>query len=171
MRWLIAVVVAFLQLGGAYGAAAVEGEVTGTDSMEVELTVEAPPGATMVAHLIEPGGAQQTVAMAERGSGMYGAFADLQRVNYVVVFEAVGEPPSDPVTLLDLGLDPAVLGVLPGSSTTAPDPRQGGGGWGWLGLAAGAAALALLAVWTLGGADGDPTEEAPDASEQPPATD
>ncbi len=46
---------------------------------------------------------------------MWGGVADLDVMNYVVVFEAVdadGEGTlSDPTTLLELGLDPALIGM------------------------------------------------------------
>lgn len=158
-----------VELGGGYGGASASGEVVGATLMEVELVVEAPAGVTVVAHIILPGEQQQTVAMAERDPGVYGTFVEIQRANAVVVFEQIGAEPSSPATLLELGLDPAVLGMVPDATTTTVPEASDTSQWGWLALAAAAAALALLALWVLiGGEEAEEAEAQPtDAPEEP----
>ena len=120
--------------------------------MEIDLSVSAPPGGSVVAHVIEPGGRQQTFALRERSSGRYGGVFEVGRIDLVVVFEALdgAGTQSDPVRLTDIGLDRALLGALPvAPPTTASGVSSQTRVWGWLGLAMGAASLAALALWAL----------------------
>jgi hypothetical protein len=161
--WMLALVVlASVELGGPFGTAAASAEPSTATTMELELTVQGPASASVVAHLVEPGGEQQTVAMAERSPGAFGAVIEVGRLDYVVVFEVVDRAAqSTPVRLTDLGVDPTVVGSGPGIPPTTEDPglsnetRQ----WGWLALALAASALSLLAVWALGERRGEESDE------------
>lgn len=134
-----------VELGGGFGQAEARAQVVSPTLMQLELVVEAPAARSVVAHLLEPGGPDQTVAMAERSPGTYGAVVEARRADLVVVFEVVGGDLSEPVNLSRLGVDPAVLGRVPVAKTRPKDDR-----WLWLAVAAGAAALSLLAFWALG---------------------
>jgi len=141
-------------LGGVFGSGQATGTQTSASQMQIELVVEAPAGGSVVAHLIEPGGTQRVVAMSERSPGTYGAVFEERRVNYLVVFEAVGQGQSSAHTLIDLGLDPSVLGIATEYvPTTAAEVAVTENRWGWLSLAAGAAALSLIAFRAMGSRD------------------
>lgn len=143
----------FFQVGGFFVEPAVEGRETSATRMEIDLSVSAAPGGSVVVHLIDPGGNQQTVALRERSSGRYGGIIEVGRVDLVVVFEALDGlgTQSEPARLTDIGLDRALLGALPVAPTTttvpgvSPSTRQ----WGWLALAMAALSLAALALWAL----------------------
>ena len=140
------------QVGGFFVAPEVSGRETSASRMEIDLSVSAAPGGSVVAHLIRPGGSQQTFALRERSSGRYGGIFDVDRVDLVVVFEALdtAAAQSDPMRLTDIGLDRALLGALPiAPSTTESGVSASTRGWGWLGLAMAAASLAALALWAL----------------------
>lgn len=158
---LVLIVLSSTGLGGVFGEGRASGSEVSASRMEIELIVEAPAGGSVVAHLIEPGGDQRVVAMAEREPGVYGAVFEDRRIDFVVVFEAVGQGQSSPVTLTGLGLDRALLGMFDGpvsTPTSRPGLEEGVSRWGWLGLAAAAAALSMLAFWVLGG-DEETSEE------------
>jgi len=151
MNWLVGLAMA-LQVGGFFVAPEVEGREAGASMMEIDLSVSAPPGGSVVAHLIEPGGRQQTFALRERSSGRYGGVFEVGRIDLVAVFEALDGAgiQSEPARLTDIGLDRALLGALPvAPPTTASGVSSQTRGWGWLGLAMGAASLAALALWAL----------------------
>lgn len=157
MILLLASVLLLVPAGDGFGEAGASADLIGTDRIRVELTVEIGGAGSVVAHLIEPGEQQQTVALADRGGGVFGAVLESRQVDLVVVFEVLGDAPrqSVPLRLTDLGVDRATLGMVAplvelGSETD--DSSQ----WGWLGLGLGAAALSLLAVWALvGGRESD----------------
>lgn len=145
------VVLALLQVGGSFTDPAVSGRELTAATMEVDISVTGPPGGSVAAHLIEPGGAQQTVALRERSPGRYGGIVEVRRADFVVVFEAVDlAVQSSPYRFTDIGLDLALLGALPVAPTTTPSGVSASTSrWGWLALALGAGSLALLALWAL----------------------
>lgn len=139
-------------VGGAFGEASATGRQLTSATIEVDLSVEAEDAEAVVAHLIEPGADQRTVPLVDRGGGRFEIVIELRKVDYVVVFEVVGpalSSESQPLRLTELGLDPAVIGVLPATPTTEPDISVDTRQWGWAGLGLGALALALLAWWAL----------------------
>lgn len=152
---VLAVLLATVELGGIFGMGSASGTELGPDLMQVELQVEAPAGGSVVAHLVEPGGPQQTVALREREDGRYGAFVELRRIDYVVVFEAVGEgsgSESGAFRLTELGLDRTILGMspLPPPEPEPPPAEEERVDLGWLAVGAAAGALALgLVVFAL----------------------
>ncbi|HEX5671629.1 MAG TPA: hypothetical protein VFY46_02805 [Acidimicrobiia bacterium] len=139
-------------LGGAFGEASASGRQVGAATIEVDLSVEATEVEAVVAHLIEPGAEQQTVPLVDRGGGVFGIILELRKADYVVVFETFADGisnQSQPLRLTELGLDPALIGVLPFPTTTAPGYSSDTRMWGWAGLALAALALAFLAWWAL----------------------
>lgn len=158
---LLALMILF-QAGGFFVDPAVEGRETSATRMEIDLSVSAAPGGSVVAHLIDPDGNQQTLALRERSSGRYGGIIEVGRVDLVVAFEALDGfgTQSEPARLTDIGLDRALLGVLPvaPATTTVPGMSASTRQWGWLALAMGALSLAALALWAL---PDRPAEDAP----------
>jgi hypothetical protein len=163
-----------VELGGIFGSASAVGTEVDEGTIQVDLTVEMSAGGSVVAHLLEPGGEDRTVALDERLPGVYGGIFETRKIDLVVVFEAVGPPSvqSESVQLTELGLDPALL-------TTDSDDEEGDGlgvvteSWGWLAIAFGAAALAFLAWWALPERrrrQAASTEEAPAEGETDPQT-
>jgi hypothetical protein len=155
MRWILAVISIVAQVSTGFTDGAVEGTEIADDTVRITITVRAAPGGSVVVHLVDPGGEQITVAMAEQSSGLYRAVTDIDQIDYVAVFEGIANPPfqSEPQRLTELGLDRALITpdqVFPASPTSTAaedDPTR----WGWLGLGLGAASLSLLAFWVLGG--------------------
>ncbi|MFP5332009.1 MAG: hypothetical protein ACLGHX_06595 [Acidimicrobiia bacterium] len=149
---LLAAFVVFFQVASPFVAPSVVGTETSAKGMEVDISVSGPPGGSVVAHFIHPGGQQQTFALRERESGRYGGIVEVDRIDYVVVFEALDGlgTQSSPFRLTDVGLDRAILGALPvAPTTTESGVSTSTRGWGWLALAMGAGSLALVALWAL----------------------
>lgn len=149
---LLVAVAMFFQVGGSFVGPTVEGRETSATTMEIDISVSGAPGGSVVAHVIEPGGRQETFALRERSSGRYGGIFEVGRVDLVVVFEALDGTgsQSEPFRLTDIGLDRALLGALPvAPTTTTSGVSSETRGWGWLALAMTAAALAALALWAL----------------------
>jgi hypothetical protein len=140
-----------LDLGGEFGIASASAHGLSDERMNLELRVEAPGEEVVVAHLIEPGGDQQTVPLVGRGGGVFGITTEVRRVDYVVVFEIVKQPPaqSPPRRLTDLGVAPALLGVADGGADEDDGVSNTTRMWGWAALGLAATALAVLAVWAL----------------------
>jgi len=139
-------------LGGGFGEASASGSQASAATIEVELRVEAANAEAVVAHLIEPGAGQQTVPLVDRGAGVHGIIIEVRKADYLVVFESFANgvsTQSQPLRLTELGLDPALIGVLPFPPTTEPEFSSDTRMWGWAGLALAALALALLAWWAL----------------------
>lgn len=139
-------------LGGVFGSASATVESMDDDVMVIDLQVEVmeAPG-SVVAHLTFDNTEALTLPLLDRGDGAFGIRTELEPKNYVVVFEAVGEESSDPVSLTQLGAD-----LLPESGPATTDPDDDGLSDEsqrslWLAVALGAASLSLLAFWVLGG--------------------
>lgn len=165
MRWFLVTALMFqtVSLGEGFLEASAVGVYRGSDQVEVTLGVATAGGGSMVAHLIEPGGEQLSLAMADIGGGRFQVVFDTRPIDLVVVFEAVGSGrvsvQSTPARLTELGLDPILLtrSVFPDS---APPVSEDGTQWVWLALGAGAAALALVAMAFLPKRkEATPTEE------------
>ena len=104
-----------VDLGGFFGNANASATQSSSDRIELRLSVEAEAGEAVVAHLIEPGGEQQTFPLPETSSGLYLIITEVRKVNFIVVFELVSREAggqSQPLLLTDLGVAPAVLGIL-----------------------------------------------------------
>ena len=166
----LAAVLAFIVLGGPFGEATVEGERAG-DRLRVEFEVEvAGTPAAVVVHAVDPGQSQETISLAERSGDRWGGVADLDLMNYVLVFEVVYPDAegavSEPTTLLELGLDPGVIGMedfAVGGEDEGDQPLSAvTKRWGWGAVALAAVALALLAVWAMG----DRTKAQPEVAEE-----
>ena len=141
-----------IELGGVFGRARAEATSLTSEAMRLDLEVEADDDAAVVAHLIDPGGSQETLPMAPRGEGLFGIRTEIRKVDYVVVFEAVQASlaaESQPLRLTELGADPAVLGVSSDPAVEAEEISESTRQWGWAGLGLAAAALTLLAFWAL----------------------
>lgn len=157
--------VSTVDVGGGFTDASARSTRLAPDRIEVTLTVSAEAGASVVAHLIEPGGEQLTVAMADDGDGRYQGTLETRPIDLVIVFERIRSGresvQSLPFRLTELGLQPEVLVSPTFPSDEADDTTQ----WAWLALGAGAAALALLALAYL------PKRRSPseDQSESEPA--
>lgn len=174
---LALVLLALVPAGSGFGEATATGTVLGVDEMRVELQVEIAGAGSVVAHLIEPGGQQQTISLRDRGGGEFGGFIDTRRVDLVVVFETLGNDPlqSEPLRFSELGVSRTALGMDPPLAQVVDSEGDDNSQWGWLGLGLGAAALSLVAIWALGGdskrrAD-DESLDAPDDSATVTASD
>lgn len=162
MTWFLMLFLALIPVGEGFGEGSATAEQIGPDLISVDISVEIPnqSSGSVVVHLIEPGEEQQTVALRNRGSGMFGAVFESRQVDLVAVFESLGTVArqSEPFRLSELGVDRATLGMAPVRDSlvdVVDEPDDDKDQWGWLGLGFGAAALSLLAVWVLGGEDDD----------------
>ncbi len=160
MHFVLAAVLALtIPVGGVFGEATATVESAGDGQINVEVTLDGPSGVVVVVHLIDPGDNQETVTLGEGADGRYTGEAVVENANLVVVFEAVSSDGvswlSDPLTLLDLGASPEVLGyptddaVIP-EATDEPMVSAENVRLLWLAVAAAASALALLAWWAAG---------------------
>ncbi len=172
MRHMLLSLLAGIVLGGSFGEATADGRVV-AGRLEVGFEVEVAGNPTAVAvHVVDPGHDQQTFSLIDRGAGRWGGLVNVEPNNYVIVFEALyadaEESVSDPVTLVELGVDPQVLGITldPLSGEESPEGLSKVAlRWLWAAVALGAAALALLAVWVLGDRGETPPPFAPDREE------
>lgn len=146
----MAVLLAAVQLGGAFGSASATLDSVEGTSMILELEVEVVvPVQSVVAHLAFEDDEVITLPLLERDNGVFGIRTELPFKNYIVVFEAIGVEggTSPPVSLIDLGAEFFPAGEpQPGEERLSPKTRR----LGWLALALGAASLAMLALWALG---------------------
>ena len=162
MRILLAIAVLSIPVGPGFGDA--EATATGLDDgrVSVDLSVEVEGSGSVVAHLIEPGGEQQTVALRDRDGSEHGAVFETRPIDLVVVFEVLADPPrqSEPVRLTELGVARETLGMAPVGdlAEVVEEAPSESSQWGWLGLALGAGALALLAIWALDEGRDDETQ-------------
>lgn len=149
MRGLLAAVI----LGGVFGSASATVESMTQDGMMVEIEVEV-SGApeTVVAHMSFED-ERFTLPLLDRGDSVFGLRTELERKNYMVVFEVVDEDAasSDPVSLQEMGADLSLAGR---ETTTTTEGEEGLSQESqrllWLAIALGAASLSLLAFWVLG---------------------
>lgn len=142
-----------VNLGGLFGLAAASATQMSAERIELNLSVEAESGEAVVAHLIEPGGEQQALPLPETAEGEYRIIVEVRKVNYIVVFELLGgevSSESQPLLLTDLGVAPAVLGILTSAPSEVAEPNRSNA-WGWAGLGFGALSLLALAIWALPG--------------------
>ena len=140
------------EIGGVFGRAIASARGVTSSTIELDLAVEADPGVTVFAHLIDPGGVQETLPLASRGGGTFGIRAEVRRLDYVVVFEMIDgrlAAESQPFRLSDLGIEPSVLGVRTVPTTTTTNFSETTRQWGWAGLGLAAAALTLVALWAV----------------------
>lgn len=114
---LLAVLVAFSAQSG--DATFTGAEVTGSEvtaaTMEVDLEVALRgSGGPVVVHLLLPGEPEHVSPLARRSDTRWGALLELRRADWTVVFEDVDSGAvSEEMTLTDIGLDPALLGITP----------------------------------------------------------
>jgi hypothetical protein len=176
-----------VELGGVFGRAVASATSQSSDTIQLDLEVEADEDAALVAHLIEPGGTQETIPLSSRGTGVFGIRTEVRKTDYLVVFEALEgslASQSQPLRLTDLGVDPALVGVLTLPTTDVDEFSESTRQWGWAGLGLAAAALTLVALWALpdrrrrAREAGETVEEAddvvppdePETSEAPPTS-
>jgi hypothetical protein len=125
---------------------------SGVDTFQVELEVEAAAERVVVAHVIDPGGDQMTISMAEVEDGVYRGVFEHRPADLLVVFEDVaGGEQTQAASLSELG----VVFETPAVTTAPTSPEPPDDSLGWLGLGLGAASLSLLAFWVLAGRSGD----------------
>ena len=154
MRGLLAAII----LGGVFGSASATVESVTEDGMMVEIEVEV-SGApeTVVAHMSFEE-ERFTLPLLDRGERVFGLRTELERKNYMVVFEVVDEDAtsSEPVSLQEMGAD---LSLTSGETTTITESDEGLSQESqrllWLATALGATSLSLLAFWVLGDRDED----------------
>jgi hypothetical protein len=158
MRLLLIGLLAAVQIGGAFGEAAAEIEELAEESMIIDLEVEVGVSAeAVVAHFSFDGESDFTMPLLDRGDGVFGVRTELEPLNYVIVFEAVGAGDvSEAWTLTSLGADFGAAvesdgaASVDGSGDELSDETRR---VGWLALALAAASLSALAFWVLGGDD------------------
>jgi hypothetical protein len=141
-----------VELGGVFGHAVATATSLSSDTIQLELEVEADEDAALVAHLIDPGGTQETIPLSSRGTGVFGIRTEVRKTDYLVVFEALEgslASQSQPFRLTDLGVDPALVGVLTLPASEEEEISAATQQWGWAGLGLAAAALTLVALWAL----------------------
>lgn len=148
---LLAVVLA-VPVGSPFGDASVDGRRLGGGMMEVEITVDGPVDAVVVAHLVPPGDGEVTVPLRERAPGVFGALTEVRAADLAVVFEIVASEPvlSEPRRLTELGLPAVVLD--PGSA----DPSAGSLRGSLLAVGVAAGLLALVLFRAAGRSPGGP---------------
>lgn len=156
MRTMAVLVLAAVELGGAFGDAAVRVDEVSGDTAVVEIEVEITVSTqAVIAHLSFEDDPVITLPLLDRGNGLFGIRTELPARNYVVVFEALGadEGTSEPVSFSDLGA--VYAGGEPGLRPPIDDGNEGLSTESrrllWLATALGAGSLSALAFWALGG--------------------
>ncbi|MGH8941598.1 MAG: hypothetical protein ACRDWF_02145 [Acidimicrobiia bacterium] len=165
---LAAVLLFAVEVGSGFGVASASVVSMTEESMIIEIRVEVETSAdSVVVHLALPDEDPITLPMLERDDGAYGVTTEVKPANYIVMFEAIGDPgaESDQVSLTDLGVD---LSSTSGTTTTTESEEVSAGTqqWLWLGVALGAASLSALAFWVLGGRDRDEASDEPEEEAQ-----
>lgn len=158
MRVVAAAILAAVEIGGSFGVATADIDSISDASMTIDIEVEVTTTAqAVVAHLSFDGETDITLPLLDRGGGMFGIRTELAPLNYLVVFEAIGEAGglADPASLQDMGADFGTGGF--GGSGGGDDDGLSDGTRqaGWLALALVAASLSALAFWVLGGRDSE----------------
>lgn len=145
-------------LGGDFGVATASGQPAVGNRILVTLEVEVLTSAdAVVAHLIQPGQDQETIALASDESGVYRGAATVPKADIVVVFEAVRGPGnsslSTPAFLTELGLDRALLGDLAIGieESVAADPTPGIGLPLAIAIVSGVLSVVLIVWWVWSG--------------------
>lgn len=152
MSVVLTLLLALAEIGGGFGGPAVTGTEATAATMEIDVSVvlDGSDGPVVV-HLALPG-ETDTRPLVNRNGETWGALLEVRRADWQVVFEdvATGEL-SDPLSLTELGLDPALLGTLPGGARS-DEPETTPVSWGWLvaAILAGGGALALSRVARVG---------------------
>lgn len=166
----LGIVLAAVAAGGVFGDASASIVETSSERIGLTLTIEFQSGGSVVAHLLETGGEEVVLAMAEVSSGRYQTYAEIRRVDYVVVFEELGRGnQSNPLRLTQMGADPDVLA---GHSETTPvtvPPQPGGGSGVWLLVVAGVTGVGSLVLFVLYilGVFGGPGDSENESGEDP----
>lgn len=150
----MAVLVILLTLVAQTGDAAFTGaEVSGSEvsaatiEVDVAVTLRGSDGPVVV-HLLLPGEAEQVSPLARRSDTRWGAMLELRRADWRIVFEDVGSGAvSEEMTLIDIGLDPALLGVLPAGND--PPVEEDSSPALPAAIATFVGLVTLYAVWTL----------------------
>lgn len=175
VRSLLLLMIATVTLGGGFGEAAASATINNDGTLDVQLQVEVDAD-TVFAHVIDPGGEQETVTLARRRNGTFGGVVTTARANRVVVFEALvaaESAVSRPVTFLDLGVAPSLIGIDEGPDLLGGEAPPETIVFGldrtdtiWAAVALMAVALALVAWWAAGPRSGavaasrtEPSEE------------
>lgn len=161
MRMLMALLL-LVEAGTGFGAASASAEPASSQTIRLDVSVEAPTDdGPVVAHLFLPGEDEVVQAMAERSPGRWGAVVELRAADWTVVFEATAAGVlSEPLTLTELGVDPVTVGGGPGSA----DGRDEGPGAETSGPAGPVAAIVAVflvvvvvgSVWVLTPRRSDP---------------
>ncbi len=151
MRWLLVALMVWFQtptvdLGPDFGEADARVSRVNAERVQLSLSVRTFPGGSVVAHLIDPGGLQETIALAEAEDGRYEGYVETRPVDYVVVFEAItaGQESvqSNPVRITQIGVASSSLVIPVVGLDEADDPFR----WVWLAMGAGTLAMALVAL-------------------------
>lgn len=156
MKVVAAAILAAVEIGGSFGMASAEIDSISDASMTIDIEVEVTTSAqAVVAHLSFDGETDITLPLLDRGEGIFGIRTELEPLNYLVVFEAIGDGGglSDPVSFQDMGADFGTDGVGGSGGGDDDDLSDGTRQAGWLALALVAASLSALAFWVLGGRD------------------
>jgi hypothetical protein len=150
MSVVLVLLLALAEIGGGFGGPAVTGTEATAATMEIDVSVvlDGSDGPVVV-HLALPG-ETTTRPLVNRNGETWGALLEVRRADWQIVFEdvATGEI-SNPLSLTELGLDPALLGSLPGGTPPGErDTATTSMAWGWLAAAvlAGGGAIALASA-------------------------
>ena len=90
---LAAVVLFVVEVGSGFGVASASAVSMTDESMIIEIRVEVETSAdSVVVHLALPDEDPITLPMLEREDGAYGVTTEVKPANYIVMFEAIGDP-------------------------------------------------------------------------------
>lgn len=145
---LALILLAVVELGAGFGGAEVDGTEVGSGRMEIEITVTLTESrGPVIAHLLLGEERAEAVALLDRGSGRWGALAEVRRADWHLVFEDVSTGGlTNEASLTELGLDPALLGSGPSTTALPTTQADRSNPWIWLAVALAAAAAAIAVV-------------------------